>query len=31
MFDNFFFPEIRAVYRIVWENMTGRDRPLIIV
>ena len=28
---NFFFPENRAVYEIVWENMVEPDRPHVTI
>jgi len=31
MCNNFFLPESRAVYEIMWKNMVGPDRPHMIV
>ena len=31
MFINFFFPETRAVYQIMWQNMVERDRPQMTI
>jgi len=31
VFNNFFFPESRAVYEIMWKNIVERGRPQVTV
>jgi hypothetical protein len=31
MFNNFFSPEDRAVYEIMWKNMVETDRPQMTI